>query len=84
MFPFGFGGTPKAEEKGEKSKKQRDVYKRQVLNLFFITGEGEPLVHFGFIHIYREGVSYAVLMAVRIVALIAGTSLCLLYTSRCV
>lgn len=43
-----------------------------VLNLFFITGEGEPLVHFGFIHIYREGVSYAVLMAVRIVALIAG------------
>ena len=33
-----------------------------VLNLFFITGEGEPLVHFGFIHIYREGVSYAVLI----------------------
>ena len=26
-----------------------------VLNLFFITGEGEPLVHFGFIHIYRDG-----------------------------
>ena len=23
VFPFGFGGTPKAEEKGEKSKKQR-------------------------------------------------------------
>lgn len=22
VFPFGFGGTPKAEEKGEKSKKQ--------------------------------------------------------------
>ena len=42
--------------------------------------EGEPLVHFGFIHIYREGVSYAVLMAVRIVALIAGTSL-LTYTT---
>ena len=52
----------------------------EVLNLFFITGEGEPLVHFGFIHIYREGVSYAVLMAVRIVALIAGTSL-LTYTT---
>ena len=51
-----------------------------VLNLFFITGEGEPLVHFGFIHIYREGVSYAALMAVRIVALIAGTSL-LTYTT---
>ena len=51
-----------------------------VLNLFFITGEGEPLVHFGFIHIYREGVSYAVLMAVRVMALIAGTSL-LTYTT---
>ena len=53
-----------------------------VLNLFFITGEGEPLVHFGFIHIYREGVSYAVLMAVRIVALIAGTSLLTYTTSQ--
>ena len=51
-----------------------------VLNLFFITGEGEPLVHVGFIHIYREGVSYAVLMAVRVMALIAGTSL-LTYTT---
>ena len=51
-----------------------------VLNLFFVSGEGDPLVHFGFIHIYREGVSYAVLMAVRIVALIAGTSL-LTYTT---
>lgn len=51
-----------------------------VLNLFFISGTGEPLVHLGFIRIYREGISYAVLMAVRIVALIAGTSL-LTYTT---
>ncbi len=51
-----------------------------VLNLFFITGEGEPLVAVGFIKIYMEGIRYAVLMGVRIVLLIAGTSL-LTYTT---
>ena len=52
-----------------------------VLNLFFITGEGEPLVHFGFIHIYREGVIFAVFMAVRIVLLVVGMSVILSYTT---
>ncbi len=51
-----------------------------VLNLFFITGEGDPLVHFWFISIYTEGIRYAILMACRVVALIAGTSL-LTYTT---
>ncbi len=51
-----------------------------VLNLFFITGEGEPLVHLWIFSIYKEGVSYAILMATRVVALIAGTSL-LTYTT---
>ena len=51
-----------------------------VLNLFFVTGEGDPLVHFWFLSIYAEGVRYAVLMAVRVMALIAGTSL-LTYTT---
>ena len=51
-----------------------------VLNLFFVSGEGEPLVHIWFLTIYAEGVRYAVLMAVRIMALIAGTSL-LTYTT---
>lgn len=51
-----------------------------VLNLFFMTGEGEPLLRLGFLQIYAEGVSYAVLMAVRVMALIAGTSL-LTYTT---
>ncbi len=51
-----------------------------VLNLFFITGEGDPLVHFWFISIYAEGIRYAILMACRVVALIAGTSL-LTYTT---
>ena len=51
-----------------------------VLNLFFVSGEGNPLVHFWFLTIYAEGVRYAVLMAVRVMALIAGTSL-LTYTT---
>ena len=51
-----------------------------VLNLFFITGAGEPLIHLWKIRIYWEGIRYALLMAVRILALIAGTSL-LTYTT---
>ena len=51
-----------------------------VLNLFFVSGEGDPLVHFWFLSIYAEGVRYAVLMAVRVMALIASTSL-LTYTT---
>ena len=51
-----------------------------VLNLFFVSGEGDPLVHFWFLTIYAEGVRDAVLMAVRVMALIAGTSL-LTYTT---
>ena len=51
-----------------------------VLNLFFVSGEGDPLVRFWFLSIYAEGVRYAVLMAVRVMALIAGTSL-LTYTT---
>ena len=46
-----------------------------VLNLFFVSGEGEPLVRIGFLTVYAEGVKYAILMAVRVMALIAGTSL---------
>ena len=50
-----------------------------VLNLFFVTGE-TVLFSLGFLKIYAEGVRFAVLMAVRVVALIAGTSL-LTYTT---
>ena len=39
-----------------------------VLNLFFVSGEGEPLVHIGFLTVYAEGVRYAILMAVRVMA----------------
>ena len=51
-----------------------------LLNLFFVTGKGEPLVHFWVFSIYAEGVRYAILLAVRVCALIAGTSL-LTYTT---
>ncbi|MGN0983821.1 MAG: energy-coupling factor transporter transmembrane component T family protein [Gemmiger sp.] len=51
-----------------------------VLNLFFLQGEGEPLFQFGFLTVYPEGVSHAILLAVRVMVLIAGTSL-LTYTT---
>ena len=49
-----------------------------VLNIFFI--EGEPLWQWKFIVITKEGVTTAVIMSVRIICLIAGTSL-LTYTT---
>lgn len=51
-----------------------------VLNLFFVTGQSQPLVELGFIKIYSEGIQYAILMGARIILLIAGTSL-LTYTT---
>ncbi len=51
-----------------------------VLNVFMMTGAGRPLFQWGFLRIYPEGVRYAVMIAVRIVCLIAGTSL-LTYTT---
>ena len=51
-----------------------------VLNLFFVTGEGEPLVHIWVLKIYGDGIRYAILLTVRVCALIAGTSL-LTYTT---
>ena len=51
-----------------------------VLNLFFVSGEGDPLVQVWVLRIYAEGVRYAILMAVRVITLIAGTSL-LTYTT---
>lgn len=51
-----------------------------VLNLFFVTGEGDPVVQVWKLKIYAEGIRFAIIMAVRVVALIAGTSL-LTYTT---
>ena len=50
-----------------------------VLNMFFM--DGDPLWQWGFLKITREGVMMAVLMTVRIICLIAGTSLMTYTTS---
>lgn len=49
-----------------------------ILNMFFV--EGDPVFHWAFITITRQGLATAGLMSVRIVCLIAGTSL-LTYTT---
>lgn len=52
-----------------------------ILNLFFLVGDGEPIFSLWFLHIYREGVAMAIMMAVRIMCLDwPGTSL-LTYTT---
>ena len=51
-----------------------------VLNIFFTTGEGEPLVKFWVITIYSEGLLRAAFMMARILMLITGTFL-LTYTT---
>ena len=51
-----------------------------VLNLFFTTGEGEPVVDFWIFTIYREGIIRAVFMVARILMLITCTFL-LTYTT---
>ena len=52
-----------------------------LINVFMTTGEGAPLVEFWVIKIYREGIIRAVLMALRVVILIVGTSMLLTYTT---
>lgn len=52
-----------------------------VINLFLTTSEGDPLVSFGFVKIYAQGVINAVFMIVRILSLIIGTSVLLTYTT---
>jgi len=51
-----------------------------VLNMLYVTGEGRPLVSFWVITIYPEGIRTAVFISLRIVCLIAGSSL-LTYTT---
>ena len=51
-----------------------------ILNLFFTVGEGEPVVDFWVITVYKEGIIRAVFMVLRILLLISGTFL-LTYTT---
>lgn len=50
------------------------------INIFWTKG-GEQLFKFYFIEIYSEGIMFAVLMIVRIIALLSGTSVVLTYTT---
>ena len=52
-----------------------------LINIFMTKGEGDPLVHFWIINIYKEGLIKAAFMSVRIILLIIGTSLLLTYTT---
>ena len=51
-----------------------------ILNLFWTKGD-HLLIHAGFIKIYREGIETAIFMIIRIVSLVAGTSVLLSYTT---
>lgn len=52
-----------------------------VINIFWTTGEGEPLVNWGFIKIYTEGLINALFILVRISVLIVASSCLLTYTT---
>jgi len=52
-----------------------------IANLFWTTGEGAPLVTLWKIKIYKEGIIYALLMALRIMCLIISTFVLLTYTT---
>ena len=51
-----------------------------VLNIFFTVGEGEPVLDFWVITVYKDGLIRAVFMVIRILLLISGTFL-LTYTT---
>ncbi len=51
-----------------------------IINIFWTKGE-TPLVEWKFVHIYAEGVIFAVFMAIRIVLLVVGMSVILSYTT---
>ncbi len=52
-----------------------------IINIFMTAGEGAPLVEFWVIKIYKEGIIRAILMALRVMILIVGTSILLTYTT---
>lgn len=52
-----------------------------ILNIFMTKGEGTPLLSFWVINIYTEGIARAVMMALRVMILIVGTSILLTYTT---
>ena len=52
-----------------------------ILNIFWATGEGAPLFEWSFIKIYKEGLVNALFLIVRIITLIIGSSVLMMYTT---
>ena len=52
-----------------------------LINIFLTDGEGAPLLSWGIIEIYKEGIIRAVFMSLRVIILVIGTSLLLTYTT---
>ena len=52
-----------------------------LINLFFTTGESEPLVDWKFITIYQEGIRGAVMMLLRLLSLVLGSSVLISLTT---
>ena len=52
-----------------------------IINVFWSTGEGEPLLDLGFTQVYTEGIVNALFLIVRIFVLIIGSSILLTYTT---
>ena len=52
-----------------------------ILNIFMTKGDGEPLLSFWIINIYTEGIARAIMMALRVMILIVGSSILLTYTT---
>lgn len=52
-----------------------------IINIFWTTGEGAPLLDLGFAKVYTKGVVNAIFLIVRIFVLIVGSSILLTYTT---
>jgi len=52
-----------------------------LINLFFTKGESEPLVAWKFINIYKEGIRSAIMMLLRLLSLVLGTSVLISFTT---
>ena len=52
-----------------------------LINVFVTKGENPPLVSFWIIEIYTEGIARAIMMALRVIMLIVGSSILLTYTT---
>lgn len=52
-----------------------------IINIFMTKGENDPLISIWVIEVYEEGIARAVMMALRVIILIVGTSVLLTYTT---